>query len=96
MNIMASSHITSWQKDRETRETVTDFLFLGFKITADWDCNPEIKRHLPLGRKPMTNLDSALKSKDITLPTNVSLVKAIVLPGVMYRCESWNIKKAEC
>ena len=93
--IMASSHITSWQIDRETRETVTDFLFLGSKITADWDCNLEIKRQLPLGRKPMTNLDSALKSKDITLPTNVSLVKAIVFPVVMYGCESWTIKKAE-
>ena len=94
--IMASSHITSWQIDRETRKIVTDFLFLGSKITVDWDSSPEIKTSLLLGRKPMTNLDSVLKSKDITLPANVRLVKAMVLPEVMYGCESWNIKKAEC
>ena len=93
--IMASSPITSWQIDGETMETVTDFIFLGSKITADGDCSYEIKRHLLLGRKVMTNLHSILKSRDITLPTKVLLVKAIVFPGVMYGCESWTIKKAE-
>ena len=88
MKIMASSPITSWQIDGETMETVTDFLFLGSKITADGDCSHEIKRRLLLGRKAMTNLDSILKSKDITLPTKVCLVKAIVFPVVMYGCES--------
>ena len=86
--IMASSPITSWQIDGETVETVTDFLFLGSKITADGDCSHEIKRHLLLERKPMTNLDSILKSRDITLPTKVHLVKAMVFPVVMYGCES--------
>ena len=94
--IMASGPITPWQIDGETMETVTDFIFLGSKITADGDCSHEIKRHLFLGRKVMTNLDSILKSRDITLPTKVCLVKAIVFPGVMYGCESWTIKKAEC
>ena len=94
IKIMASCPITSWQIDGETRETVTDFL--GSKITADGDCSLEIKRHLLLGRKVMTNLNSTLKSRDITLPTNVCLVKAMVFPVVMYRCESWHIKKAEC
>ena len=94
--IMAFGPITSWQIDRETMETVTDFIFLGFKITADDDCSCEIKRHLLLGRKAMTNLDSILKSGDITLPTKVSLVKAMVFPVVMYGCESWTIKRAEC
>ena len=94
--IMASSPITSWQIDGETMETVTDFIFLGSKITADGDCSHEIKRHLLLGRKAMTNLDSILKSKDITLPTEVHIVKAMVFPVVMYGCESWTIKKAEC
>ena len=94
--IMASSPITSWQIDGETVETVADFIFLGFKITADGDCSHEIKRHLLLGRKVMTNLDSILKSRDITLPTKVCLVKAMVFPVVMYGCESWTIKKAEC
>ena len=94
--IMASGPITPWQIDGETMETVTDFVFLGSKITVDWDSSPEIKTSLLLGRKPMTNLDSVLKSKDITLPANVRLVKAMVLPEVMYGCESWNIKKAEC
>ena len=93
--IMASSPITSWQIDGEIVETVTDFIFLGFKITADGDCSHEIKRHLLLGRKAMTNLDSILKSRDITFPTKVHLVKAKVFPVVMYRCESWTIKKAE-
>ena len=93
--IMASGPITSWQIDGETVETVTGFIFLGFKTTADGDCSYEIKRHLLLGRKAMTNLDSILKSRDITLPTKVSLVKAMVFPVVMYRCESWTIKKAE-
>ena len=93
--IMASSHITSWQIDGETMETVTDFIFLGSKITADGDYSHEIKRHLLLGRKAMTNLDSTLKSRDITLPTKVRLVKAMVFPVVMYACESWTIKKAE-
>ena len=93
--IMASGPITSWQIDGETMETVMDFIFLGFKISADGDCSHEIKRHLLLGRKAMTKLDSILKSRDITLPTKVRLVKAMVLPVVMYRCESWTIKKAE-
>ena len=93
--IMASGPITSWQIDGETMETVTDFLFLGYKLTADGDCSHEIKRHLLLGRKAMTNLDSLLKSRDITLPTKVHLVKAMVFPIVMYECESWTIKKAE-
>ena len=92
---MASGPITSWQIDGETVETVSDFIFLGFKITADGDCSHEIKRHLLLGRKAMTNLDSVLKSRDITLPTEVCLVKAMVFPIVMYGCESWTIKKAE-
>ena len=94
--IMASGPNTSWQIDGETVETVSDFLFLGYKITADGDCSHEIKRHLLLGRKVMTNLDSILKSRDITLPTNVHLVKAMVFPVVMYGCESWTVKKAEC
>ena len=94
--IMASSPITSWQIDGETVETVADFIFLGSKITADGDCRHEIKRHLLLGRKVMTNLDSALKRRDITLPTKVRLVKAMVFPVVMYGCESWTRKKAEC
>ena len=94
--IMASGHITSWQIDEETMETVTDFIFLGPKITADVNCSHEIKRHLLLGRKVMTNLDSSLNSKDITLPTKVHLVKAMVFPVVMYGCESWIIKKAKC
>ena len=93
--IMASGPITSWEIDEETVETVADFIFLGSKITADGDCNHEIKRCLLLGRKVMTNLDSILKSRDITLPTNVHLVKAMVFPVVMYGCESWTIKKAE-
>ena len=95
MKIMASGSITSWQIDGETMETVTDFIFLGSKITADGDCSHEIKRCLFLGRKVMTNLDSILKSRDITLPTNICLVKAVVFPVVMYGCESWTIKKAE-
>ena len=94
--IMASSPITSWPIDGETVETVTDFSFLGSKITADGNCSHEIKRCLLLGRTAMTNLDSILKSKDITLPTKVHLVKAMVFPVVMYGCESWTIKKAEC
>ena len=93
-NIMASGPITSWQIDGETVETVSDFIFGGSKITADGDCSHEIKRCLLLGRKIMTNLDSILKSRDITLPTKVCLVKAIVFPVVMYGCESWTIKKA--
>ena len=93
--VMASSPITSWQIDGETVETVTDFIFGGSKITADGDCSHEIKRHLLLGRKVMTNLDSLLKSRDITLPTKVHLVKAMVFPVVMYGCESWTIKKAD-
>ena len=93
---MASGSITSWQIDRETVETVRDFIFFSSKITADGDCNHEIKRCLLLGRKAMTNLHSILKSRDITLPTKVHLVKAMVFPVVMYGCESWNIKKAEC
>ena len=93
--IMASGPITSWEIVGETMETVTDFLFLGSKIIADGSCSHEIKRHLPLGRKAMTNLDSILKSRDITLPTKVRLVKAMVFPVVIYGCESWTIKKAE-
>ena len=93
--IRASGPITSWQIDRETVETVRDFIFLGSNITADADCSHEIKRHLLLGRKVMTNLESILKSRDITLPTKVCLVKAMVFPVVMYGCESWTIKKAE-
>ena len=93
--IMASDPITSWQIDGETMETVTDFIFLGSKITADGDCSYEIKSHLLLGRKVMTNLDSILKSRDITLPTKVCLVKAMVFPVVIYGCKSWTIKKAE-
>ena len=93
--IVASSPIISWQIDGETMETVTDFIFRGSKITADGDCNHEIKRHLLLGRKVMTNLDSILKSRDITLPTKVCLVKALAFPVVMYGCKSWTIKKAE-
>ena len=93
--IMASGPITSWQIDGETMETVTDFIFLGSKITADGDCSHEIKRRLLLGRKTMTILDSILKSRDITLPTKVHLFKAMVFPIVMYGCESWTIKKAE-
>ena len=95
MKIMSSSPITSWQIDGETMETVRDFILGGSKITADGDCSHEIKRHLLLGRKAMTNLDSIFKSRDITLPTKVSLVKAMVFPVVMYGCESWTIKKAE-
>ena len=94
--IMASSLITSREIDGEIMETVTDFIFLGSKITANGDCNHEIKRHLLLGRKAMTNLDSLLKNRDITLPTKVCLVKAMVFPIVMYAYESWTIKKAEC
>ena len=92
---MASGPITSWEIDGETMETATDFIFLGSKITADGDCNHEIKRRLVLGRKAMTNLDSILKSRDITLPTKVRLVKAMVFPVVVYGCESWTVKKAE-
>ena len=92
---MASGPIISWEIDEETVETVSDFIFWGSKITADGDCNHEIKRHLLLGRKVMTNLDSILKSRDITLPTTVCLVKAMVFPAVMYGCESWTVKKAE-
>ena len=93
--IMASSLITSWQIDGETMETMTDFIFLGFKITADGDCSHKIKRCLLLGRKAMTNLDSILKSRNITLPTKVHLVKAMVFPVVVYGCESWTLKIAE-
>ena len=93
--IMASGPITSWQIDAETVETVADFIFGGSKITADGDCSHEIKRHLLLGRKVMTNLDSLLKSRGITLPTKVRLVKTMVFPVVMYECDSWTIKKAE-
>ena len=93
--IMSSSPITSWQIDGKTMETVTNFLFLDSRITADGDCSHEVKRYLLLGRKAMTNLDSILKSRDITLPTKVCLVKAMVFPVVMYGCESWNIKKTE-
>ena len=92
---MAFGPVTSWQIDGETRETVTDFILGGSKITADGDCSHEIKRRLLLGRKVMTYLDSILKSRDITLPTKVNLVKAMVLPVVMYGCESWTVKKAE-
>ena len=95
MKIMASCPITSWQIDGETTETVTDFIFLGSKITADGDCSHKIKRRLLLGRKVMTNLDSIFKTRDITLPTNVHLVKAMVFPVVMYGFESWTVKKAE-
>ena len=94
--IMALGPITSWQIDGETMETVTDFTFLGSKITADGDCSHEIKRHLLIERKALTNLDSILKSRDITLPTKVHLVKAVVFPVVTNGCESWTIKKAEC
>ena len=94
--IMASGPITSWQIDGETLETVSDFIFLGSKITADGDCSHEIKRPLLLGRKAMTNLDSILKSRDITLPTKVRLVKAMVFPVVTYGCESWTLRKAAC
>ena len=94
--IIASGPITSWQIDGETVETAADFIFLGSKITADGDCSNEIKRRLLLGRKVMTNLDSILKSRDITLSTKGHLVKAMVFPVVMYRCESWTLKKAEC
>ena len=93
---MAFGPITSWQIDEETRETVTDFISLGTKITADGDCSHEIKRGLLLGRKATTSLDSILKSRDITLPAKVCLVKAMVFPVVMYGCESWTVKKAEC
>ena len=93
--IMASSLITSWEIDGETVETVSDFILWGSRITADGDCSHEIKRRLLLGRKAMTNLNSILKSKDITLPTKVHLVKAMVFPVVMYGCESWTMKKAE-
>ena len=93
--IMATAPITSWQIDGETVETVADFIFLGSKITADGDFSHEIKRHLPLGRKVMTNLDRTLKSRDITLLTKVCLVKAMVFPVVIYGCESWTVKKAE-
>ena len=95
MKIMVSGPITSWEIGGETVETVSDFIFLGSKITADGDCSPEIKRPLLLGRKVMTNLDTILKSRDITLPTKVCLVKALVFPVVMYGCESWTVKNAE-
>ena len=94
--IMASGPITSWEIDGKTVETVSDFIFGGSKITADGDCNHEIKRRLLLGRKVLNNLDSLFKSRDITLPTKVHLVKAMVFPVVMYGCESWTVKKAEC
>ena len=94
--IMASGPVTSWEIDGETVETVSDFTFLGSKITADSDCSHEIKRHLLLGRKVMTNLDSTLKSRDINLPTKVHLVKAMIFPVVMYGCKCWTVKKAEC
>ena len=93
--IMASGPITSWEIDGETVETVSDFIFLGYQITADSDCSHEIKRRLLLGRKVMTNLDSIFKSRDITLPTKVRLVKAMLFPVVMYGCESWTVKKAD-
>ena len=96
IKIIASGPITSWQIDGETMKTVTNLIFLGSKITADGDCSHEINRSLLLGRKAMTNLDSILKSRDITFPTKVHLVKAMVFPVVMYGCESWTIKKAEC
>ena len=95
MKIMASGPITSWELDGETVETVADFILGGSKITADGDCSHEVKRHLLLGRKVMNNLDSILKSRDITLPTKVRLVKAMIFPVVMYGCESWTVKKAE-
>ena len=95
MKIMSSGSITSWEIDGETVETVADFIFWGSKFTADGDCSHEIKRRLLLGRKIMTNLDSILKSRDITLPTKVSLVKAMVFPVVIYGCASWTVKKAE-
>ena len=94
--IMASGSITSWEADGETVETVSDFIFWGSKITTDGDCSHEIKRRLLLGRKVMTNLDSIFKSRDITLPTKVQLVKSMVFPVVIYECESWTVKKAEC
>ena len=94
--IMTSGAITSWQIHGETMGTVRDFIFLGSKITADGDCSQEIKKHLLLGRKVMTNLGSILKSRDITLPTKIHLLKAMVFPVVMYGCESWTIKKSEC
>ena len=94
--IMASGPITSWHIDGKTMETVTDFIFLGSKITADDDCSHKIKRRLLIGRKAMTNLDSILKNRDITLPTKIRLVKAMVFPVVTYGCESWTVKKAEC
>ena len=96
MKMMASGPISSWEIDGETVETVSDSIFLGSKITADGDCSHEIKRHLLLGRKVMTNLDIMLKSRDTTLPTKVRLVKAMVFPVVMYGCESWTVKKTEC
>ena len=96
MKVMASGPMTSWQIDGETMETLTDFIFLGYKITADGDGSHEIKRCLLLGRKVLTNLDSILKSRDITLLTKVCLVKAVVFPVVMYGCESWTVNKAEC
>ena len=94
--IMASGHITSWEIDGEIVETVSDFIFWGSKITADGDCSYEIKRHLLLGRKVLNNLDSLFKSRDITWPTKVHLVKTMVFPAVMYGCEIWTVKKAEC
>ena len=96
MKIMASGPITSWEIDGKAVETVSDFIFLGSKLTADGECSHEIKRHLLLGRKVMTNLDSIFKSRDITLPTKFHLVNAMVFPIVMYGCESWTVKKAEC
>ena len=96
MKIMVSGPITSWEIDGETMESVTDFIFWSSKITAYHDCSHEIKRYLFLGRKAMTNLDSILKSRDVTLPTKIHLVKTIICPVVMYECESWTIKKAEC
>ena len=96
LKIMASDPITSWEIDGETVETVADFILLGSKITADGDCSHEIQRHLLLGRKVMTNLDSIFKSRDVTFPTKIRLVKAMVFPVVMYGCESWTVKKAEC
>ena len=96
MKIMASGSITSWQIDGETVETVSDFIFLGSKITSDGDCGHEVKRHLLLGRKVMTNLDNIFKGRNITLPTKVRLVKSMVFPVVMYECENWTLKKAEC
>ena len=96
INIMASGPITSWEIDGETVETVSDFIFLGSKITVDGDCSHEVKRHLLFGRKIMTNLHSILKNRDITMPTKVHLVKAMLFPVVMYGCESWTVEKAEC